>query len=115
MTTQAYPLRISKEMMEVARLRAQHHHIDQSAALRQLLYLGAEEYILGLIEEGRVSVSRAAEMLDISPLDIYHAAKKHNIRLGSTTEQWEMSSAAAASFFNSKKKSQKPAKRKGSV
>lgn len=115
MTTQAYPLRISKEMMEVARLRAHQHHIDQSAALRQLLYLGAEEYVLGLIEEGRVSVSRAAEMLDISPLDIYHAAKKHNIRLGSTAEQWEMSSVTASALFGRRKGAQLAAKRKKGV
>ena len=99
MVKQAYPLRISEEIMDLARLRSRDERVDQSTALRQLLYIGAEEYILSLIEQGRLSVGRAAEMLKISTLDIYRFAEKHGVRLGSTREQRAKSMDTAKRVF----------------
>lgn len=87
MKTVSYPLRIPKELIELAALRSREEHIDQSAALRQLLHLGAEEYILELVSSGRISVGRAAELLNISAYDIYKLAEKHGTKLGGTSEQ----------------------------
>lgn len=98
-TKQAYPLRISEEIIDLAKLRSKEEHIDQSTALRQLLHLGAEEYILSLIEQGRVSVGKGAEMLKVSTLDIYRLAEKHGIRLGSTKEQRVKSTEHAKRIF----------------
>ena len=93
MTTQAYPLRIQKEILDIARLRAQEQHTDQSTALRQLLYIGTEEYILSMVEQGRISGSRAAEMLGISLWDLFRFAELHGVRLGATPEQQRKSMA----------------------
>lgn len=87
METIPYPLRIPEEVVTVARLRAKEEYVDQSTALRQLLYIGTEEYVLHLIEAGRISLGRAAELLKISIQDIYRLAEKHGVRLGATAEQ----------------------------
>lgn len=87
METVPYPLRIPEEVLTLARLRAKEEYVDQSTALRQLLYLGAEEYTLNLIESGRLSIGKAAELLKISIQDVHRLAEKHGIYLGATIEQ----------------------------
>lgn len=87
MKTRAYPLRIPKTILTVSRLRAEEEHLDISTTLRQFLHVGAEEYLLKLISNGRISIGRASELMDISIYDIYNLAQKHGIILGSTTEQ----------------------------
>ncbi|MBS3789056.1 hypothetical protein KGY79_12785 [Candidatus Bipolaricaulota bacterium] len=53
------------------------------------LYEGAEQYVLELISEGRLSVSRGAEILNHSVHEIYRLAKKKNVEIGATEEQYE--------------------------
>ena len=83
----AYPLRIPDEIMNLARLRSKEEYVDNSTALRQLLYAGAEEYVLDLVENGRISIGKAAELLKTSIQDIHRLAQKHNVQLGATPEQ----------------------------
>lgn len=91
MTTVAYPLRIPEEIMTLAKLRAKEEYVDQSTALRQLLYAGAEEYVLNLVEKGQISIGRAAELLKVSIYDIHELAQKHNVEIGATLEQMKES------------------------
>ena len=83
----AYPLRIPEEIMTLAKLRAKEEYVDNSTALRQMLHVGAEEYLLGLVGKGRISVGKAAELLNMSIQDIHRLAQKHNVQLGATPEQ----------------------------
>lgn len=87
MGTVAYPLRVPEEIIRLAKLRAKEEYVDQSTALRQLLYAGAEEYVLGLIEKGQVSIGRASEMLNTSVQDIHRMAEKRGIMLGANLQQ----------------------------
>lgn len=89
MATIAYPLRIPKEILDLAKLMAKEEYVDKATALRQLLYSGAEEYVLKMIERGRISIGRAAELLNVTIYDISELAEKHNIRLGATLGQFE--------------------------
>ncbi len=91
METISYPLRIPQEILTLAKLRAKEEYLDQSTALRQLLYLGAEEYVLGLVETGRISIGKAAELLKTTVQDIYRLAEKHDVRLSTTKEQQQKS------------------------
>ena len=88
MATIAYPLRIPKEILGLAKLMSKEEYVDQATALRQLLYSGAEEYLLKMVERGRISVGRAAELLNVTIYDMHELAEKHNIRLGATLEQF---------------------------
>ena len=87
MKTQPYPLRIPKGLLELAALKSQEERIDKTTALRQWLYSGAEEYVLTRLTEGRLSVSRAAELLEMSVYDVQRLAQMHGVELGATEEQ----------------------------
>lgn len=100
METKAYPLRIPEELITVAKLRGKEEHIDQATALRQLLYRGAEEYVLRMVEAGRISIGKAAELLRTSLQDIHQLAEKHNIRLGATAEQQQKSQEVMRKLVN---------------
>ncbi|MFH1247377.1 MAG: hypothetical protein V1644_03275 [Candidatus Micrarchaeota archaeon] len=80
-----------EELLALAKLRAKEEHLEQSTALRQLLYLGAEGYVISLVESGRVSIGRAAELLKISVQDIHQLAEKQGVHLGATREQQKKS------------------------
>ncbi|MEF8799256.1 MAG: hypothetical protein V5A79_07570 [Candidatus Bipolaricaulota bacterium] len=73
----------------MAEARSKEEKVDKSTALRQLMYEGAEQYVLELISEGRLSVSRGAEILNQSVHEIYRLAKKKNVEIGATEEQYE--------------------------
>lgn len=49
--------------------------------------IGTEEYVLHLVESGRISIGRAAELLKTPIQDIHRVAEKHGVRLGPTSEQ----------------------------
>lgn len=93
----SYPLRIPKKVIELANLRTKEEHVDKSTALRQLLYLGARDYVLELYQKGRVSLSKAAELLDVSTFDILRLAKEQEYT-GATGEQLKNSRKTAKSL-----------------
>ena len=84
--TMPYPLRLPRGLLELADLRAAEERIDRSTALHQLLYAGAEQYLLELLQRGRISLSKAAELLDCSTWAIYELAEARGITLGATAE-----------------------------
>lgn len=94
MRTTPYPLRLPKHLIELADLRAQEERIDRSAALRQLLYTGAEEYALELLSRGRISLSKAAELLNMSTLAVIEKAQERGIQLGGEIEAYRRAGAA---------------------
>ncbi len=98
----SYPLRIPEEIIVLAKMRAKEEYVDQSTALRQLLYIGAEEYVLSLVESGRISIGKATELLKVSVQDIYRLAVKHGVRLGATKEQQRKSNETMKKLMNKK-------------
>lgn len=99
MKTVSYPLRIPKEIVELAVLRSKEEYVDQSTALRQLLHLGAEEYVLEIVSSGRISIGKAAELLKVSVYDIYKLAEKHGMKLGGTVAHEAKSKKAAKKYM----------------
>ena len=43
--------------IKLANLRTKEEHVDKSTALRQLLYVGAQDYVLELYGSGRISLT----------------------------------------------------------
>ena len=91
MKTKVVPLRIPESLDSVAALSAQNEHTDKATALRQWLHEGAALYMLRLVSEGRLSMSRAAELLDVSMFDLYGLVEKYHIEIGATQQQREQS------------------------
>jgi predicted HTH domain antitoxin len=84
-----YPLRIPEKMIELAEAKAREERTDRATALRGLIYAGAEDYVVGLLAQARISASRAAELLDVSVHRIHHLARERGVPPGSAVEEHE--------------------------
>ena len=93
MKTMPYPVRLPKHLLELADLRAEDQQVDRSTALRQLLYVGATGYVLELLHKGRISLSKAAELLNCSTLAIVQKCEERNLVFGATPEQHQRAKA----------------------
>lgn len=91
----SYPLRIPEKLLELAESKAREDRTDRSTALRRLIYAGAEDYVVGLLGQERISVSRAAEFLDVSPHQIHRLARERGLTTGSTPDDYERSKEVA--------------------
>ena len=97
MKTMPYPVRLPKHLLELADLRAEDEQVDRSTALRQLLYAGATEYLLELLRKGRISLSKAAELLNCSTLAIVQKSRERGVVFSATLEQYERAKARTRS------------------
>jgi hypothetical protein len=73
----SYPLRIPEKVIELAESKTRDERTDRATALRRLIYSGAEDYVVKLLEQERISVSWAAELLDVSPYQILCGYRWH--------------------------------------
>ena len=89
MKSKTYSLKMTENLIELIETRAREKSIDSITALRQLVHAGAEDYVLELIGQGKLSVSKGAELLNMSLYEIYRRASERNIEIGSTLEQYE--------------------------
>lgn len=94
-----YPLRVPENLMELAEAKGRTERTDRSTALRQLLYAGAEEYVMELLAEGRVSAGKAAEILDTSMHRVHELAREHSIDLGAEMEDYQRSRKSTAELL----------------
>ena len=101
MKNRVVPLRIPENLDDLAASSAREQHSDKAATLRQWIHLGAVQYVLGLVAQGRLSIGRAAELLDESVYDLYRIAETGQIELGATDEQRKQSSGTAARLSGS--------------
>lgn len=91
MKNKVVPIRMSEELLELVTLCSKEQRTDRATTMRQWLYKGAEEYALSAVEAGRLSASRAAEMLDVNMHEVYRLAEARGVRLGATGEQYRAS------------------------
>ena len=82
-----YPMKTREEIMPLIELKSKEEHTNKAIVLKQMLYKGLEDYVLGLIEKGRLTIGKAAEILDISIYDIHESAKQKGIKLSISLEQ----------------------------
>lgn len=93
MKTTPYPVRLPRRLLELADLRAAEEQVDRSTALRQLLHVGAVGYVLELLGKGRISLSKAAELLDSSPLAVIDKARERGVELGVGLDEYRAAGA----------------------
>jgi hypothetical protein len=102
MKSKVVPLRIPENLDALASLTAHEQHTDKETAMRQWLHYGALHYVLKLVGDGRISVERAAELLELTVYDVQHQAEAQGIELGATHEQRRQSRLLAAKLIKSK-------------
>ncbi len=96
MKSKVVPLRIPENLDDLAALGAREQHTDKATTLRQWIHAGAAHYVLRLVAEGRISVGRAAELLDRTVYDVHHLAGTYGIEIGASEEQRRQSRSLAA-------------------
>lgn len=92
---QVQPLRIEENILKLAELRSKEEHTSKTAAIKQFLYSGAEEYLLRMCSQGRISIGKAAEILHKSLYDLQESARKKGIELGITAKEYNESKKTA--------------------
>ena len=97
--TIVYPMKIREEIMPIIELKSKEEHSNKAIVLKQLLYKGLEDYLLGLIAKGRLTVGRAAEILGVSVYDIQEMAKSMEIKLTASQEQRQKSRKYVEEFL----------------
>lgn len=101
--TIVYPLKLKDEIMPIIELKSREEHTNRAIVLKQLIYNGIEDYEIKLCANGRLSVGKAAEILDTSIYEVYEKAKKYGVRLSATEEQRIKSKALLEKVMNNKK------------
>ena len=86
-----YPMKIKEEIIPIIELKSREEHTNKAVVLKQLIYKGLEDYILNLLEKGRLTVGKAAEILDVSIYDIHEMAQLKSIKLSASPEQRQKS------------------------
>jgi predicted HTH domain antitoxin len=84
-------LRIPENLMELADAKSRSERTNRASALRQLLYAGAEDYAMGLLAEGRISVGKAAELLDTTVQRVHQLSKERGVEIGANLEAYRRS------------------------
>ena len=85
------PVRLSEKIKPLIDLKTKEEHLSRSVVIKQFVYEGLEEYALKLCSKGRLSIGRAAEILDRSIYDLQEIAKEKKIDLSATEKAAEKS------------------------
>ena len=86
MAIEPYSLLIPEGLLFLVDSKARDDGTDRVTVLRQLLYAGAEDYVIELLRRGRISVSRAAELLDVSLYKVHELARERGAEAASGLE-----------------------------
>lgn len=86
-----YPMKLKEEIIPILELKSKEEHTNKAIVLKQLIYTGLQKYVIGLCSKGRLSIGKAAEILDVSIYDIHEIAIKEGIKLSASKEQLEKS------------------------
>ena len=89
------PVRLSEKLKPLIDLKTKDEHLSRSVVIKQFVYDGLEEYALELCSKGRLSIGKAAEILDKSVYDIQEMAKEKGIVLSADEKAAEESETTA--------------------
>ena len=99
MASKPYPLRIPESLLSLVDSKASEDRTDRSTALRQLLYMGAEDYVIELLKRERISASRAAELLDVSLYRMHELMRESGVEADAGTEGYDRRQQTADRLF----------------
>jgi hypothetical protein len=91
MKSKVVSIRVPEHLDDLAALMAKINHTDKVTAFRQWLHEGAAIYTLKAVADGRISIGKAGELLDLSIWDIQAIAENYHIKYGATEEQLKQS------------------------
>ena len=80
-------MKLKNEIMPLVELKSKEEHTNKAIVLKQFLYKGLEDYVIDLVSRGRLSIGKAAEILDLTIYNIQEIAKSKGLKLTATIEQ----------------------------
>ena len=73
-------VRFPEELFRVVEYRARLEKIDESAAIRQLLALGAEGYAVELFRQGKITLNEASELAGVTLRQMVDLLQRHGVK-----------------------------------
>jgi len=98
------PVRLPEKIKPLIDLKTKEEHLSRSVIIRQFVYNGLEDYAIELINKERLSIGKAAELLDISIYDLQEIARERGIILSADEEAAEESEKTAKELVKKLKK-----------
>lgn len=85
------PVRLSEKLKPLIELKSREEHLSKSVVIRKFVYEKLEDYALDLCNRGRLSIGKAAELLDTTIYDLLEKAKGKGIVLSAAEDAHEES------------------------
>lgn len=80
MGTKSKTVRLPEELLKVVERKVRTEKINESAAIRHLLSLGAEDYAIELFKNGKITLNEAAELAGKSLREMIDSLHEHGVR-----------------------------------
>jgi len=71
---------VSKNIDNVSDLRSLEEHIDRISVLKQMLWDGAESYLVNQYSSGKISKGKLTELLDPDVYAVNEVLEKHHVK-----------------------------------
>ena len=85
------PVRLSEKLGPLIDLKSKEEHLSKSVIIRKFVYDKLEDYAFDLCDRGRLSIGKAAELLDTTIYDLQEKAKEKGIVLSAAEDAHEVS------------------------
>ena len=85
------PVRLSEKLGPLIDLKSKEEHLSKSVIIRKFVYDKLEDYALDLCDRGRLSIGKAAELLDTTIYDLQEKAREKGIVLSAAEDAQEVS------------------------
>jgi hypothetical protein len=82
--------------IELTEAKSRSERTDRSTVLRQLLYAGVEEYVVELLDQGRISSGKAPEQLNTTVHRVHELARECGVEIGTSVEGYRRSRESGA-------------------
>lgn len=91
-------MRLPEGLTSVLKRKSKQDGIDEHTALRELIWEGSKPFVLEQYIQGKISLSKAAKLLDMSIYDILRILKSRDLKAGASKQQREQSRATLEKF-----------------
>lgn len=73
-------IEVPKNIDSILNQRSREEHFDKVSALNQMLWMGAESYLVNQYSSGRISKCKLAELLDLDIYEVTELLEKHHVK-----------------------------------
>ncbi len=81
-------IEVPKSIDSILDQRSREEHLDKVSALQQILWEGAESYMVSQYASGRISKGKLAELLDLDIYEVNELLEKHHVKASISYERF---------------------------